>query len=365
MMERTRARLNVVVLGGTGVVGSALVRMMRMNENVSDGNERRIRLRMWMNSTTITRVSDEDDGRTSVNTIDRASQSMDDAIERCAKENENEATCVVDCTSSAEAAGAYARWLSRGWHVATCNKKANSGDLTYYRSCVEAANTRGNGKWFVEGTIGAGLPVVSTLRTLRATGDRLESVRGIFSGTMSFLFNTWDGTSSFAAIVGRAKSAGYTEPDPREDLNGLDVARKVVIAARECGMMISLSDVDVESMVPRELESCSADEFMARLAENDSAMAKRARVAAERGAVLRFVGAVDVVNQKASVSLAEFPNTHPFATLSGTDNVFEIQSARYGPTGKSTPMIIRGPGAGAEVTAAGVFGDIAQLAREL
>jgi homoserine dehydrogenase len=318
-----------------------------------------IRLCGFANSRTLTRVNAHDDVQ---QPLTRAGEVSDEEIASCV--DGSGAVCVVDCTSSPNVSARYAPWLEQSWHVVTCNKKVNSGDIAYYKRCVDATQSTG-GKWFVEATIGAGLPIVSTLRTLRATGDSVEIVQGIFSGTMSFLFNTWDGKSAFSEIVKLAKDAGYTEPDPREDLNGLDVARKVVIAARECGMMISLSDVDVESMVPSDLELCSTDEFMKRFHENDESMAQRARAAAETGAVLRFVGCVDVANNKASVSLATFPNTHPFATLSGADNIFEIRSARYGPTGSSTPLIIRGPGAGAEVTAAGVYGDIVQLAKEI
>ena len=351
----SKSMVNVFVLGGTGLVGSALVRQLRAALSSTSA----IRLCGFANSRTLTRVNAHDDVQ---QPLTRAGEVSDEEIASCV--DGSGAVCVVDCTSSPDVSARYAPWLERSWHVVTCNKKVNSGDLAYYKRCVDATQSTG-GKWFVEATIGAGLPIVSTLRTLRATGDSVEIVQGIFSGTMSFLFNTWDGKSAFSEIVKLAKDAGYTEPDPREDLNGLDVARKVVIAARECGMMISLSDVDVESMVPSDLESCSTDEFMKRFHENDESMAQRARAAAETGAVLRFVGCVDVANNKASVSLATFPNTHPFATLSGADNIFEIRSARYGPTGSSTPLIIRGPGAGAEVTAAGVYGDIVQLAKEI
>ena len=355
--------VNVFVLGGTGLVGSALVRQLRAALSTSTPA---IRLVGFANSKhlfrVINRANADDDSQQPLN---KAGEVSDEEIASCVGESGGP-LCVVDCTSSQDVSARYAAWLERSWHVVTCNKKVNSGDLAYYKRCIDATRSpAGGGKWFVEATIGAGLPIVSTLRTLRATGDDVEVVQGIFSGTMSFLFNTWDGKSAFSEIVKLAKEAGYTEPDPREDLNGLDVARKVVIAARECGMMISLSDVQVESMVPSDLESCSADEFMRRFSESDASMAQRAREAAEKNAVLRFVGSVDVKNNKASVSLATFPSSHPFATLTGADNIFEIKSARYGPTGGSTPLIIRGPGAGAEVTAAGVFGDVVQLSKEI
>jgi aspartokinase/homoserine dehydrogenase 1 len=272
------------------------------------------------------------------------------------------AAVVIDNTSSEAVADRYERWLADGVHVVTPNKKANSGALDRYERIQKAAK-EGKAKWLVEGTIGAGLPVVSTLRTLRATGDEVRGVQGIFSGTMSFLFNTWDaaGGQPFSDVVKAAKEAGFTEPDPRDDLNGLDVARKVVIAARESGVNLSLDDVSVASLVPAELEDCDAAEYLRRLPEFDDLIAEEAREADAAGMVLRFVGKVDVAAKTGSVELAKFSKTHPFAGLEGADNIVEIQTARYGAEGESTPLIIRGPGAGAQVTAGGVFGDVCKL----
>jgi len=353
MTTRDAAPVEVFVCGGTGLVGSALVAQLRAATSTPAGAI--VQLRGFCSSREVTR---ERDGVTTAIAGDSVS---DDEILACCS-SADARVCVVDCTSSAVVTAKYAPWLERGWNVATANKKGNSGDFSYYKRCVEATKSPSGGKWFVEATIGAGLPTVSTLRTLVATGDAVESVQGIFSGTMSFLFNTWDGESAFSETVAMAKAAGYTEPDPREDLNGLDVARKVVIAARECGLSISLDDVQVESLVPSELEGCSAEDFMTRFSENDAAIAARARAAEEEGCVLRFVGKVDVKRKTATVALSKFQKRHAFAALSGADNIFEIQSARYGPTGASTPLIIRGPGAGAQVTAAGIFGDLIALA---
>ena len=281
------------------------------------------------------------------------------ALQRAAKDSGG-AAVVVDNTSSDAVASLYQDWLKRGVHVVTPNKKANSGDLTRYELTKQAA-LDGNAFWLYEGTIGAGLPIVSTLRTLRASGDTIRVVQGIFSGTMSFLFNVWDPTKPFSDVVFQAKQAGYTEPDPRDDLNGLDVARKVVIAAREAGLDLSLHDVDVASLVPAELEDCSVEEYLTRLPEFDSVIARQAMEADAEGKVLRFVGKVDVVAKTGTVELAKFPKDHPFATLQGADNIVEIQSMRYSAEMESTPLIIRGPGAGAQVTAGGVFGDVCKL----
>ena len=281
------------------------------------------------------------------------------ALQRAAKDSGG-AAVVVDNTSSDAVASLYQDWLKRGVHVVTPNKKANSGDLTRFELTKQAA-LDGNAFWLYEGTIGAGLPIVSTLRTLRASGDTIRVVQGIFSGTMSFLFNVWDPTKPFSDVVFQAKQAGYTEPDPRDDLNGLDVARKVVIAAREAGLDLSLHDVDVASLVPAELEDCSVEEYLTRLPEFDSVIARQAMEADAEGKVLRFVGKVDVVAKTGTVELAKFPKDHPFATLQGADNIVEIQSMRYSAEMESTPLIIRGPGAGAQVTAGGVFGDVCKL----
>lgn len=242
----------------------------------------------------------------------------------------------------------------------------NSGDLAYYLECCAVSNSVDmGGMWFTEATCGAGLPVIKTIRSLVQTGDSIETIRGVFSGTMSFLFNTWKPSSPFSAVVDLAKTNGYTEPDPRQDLNGLDVARKVVILARECGLDMSLEDVSVEGLVPDSLTQCTVDEFLAAYPSHDDAISARAFDAARRNCVLRFLGSVDVAKKTVTVGIAEVDASHPFALLTGADNILEITSARYGPSGGSTPMVIRGPGAGAAVTAAGVVGDVLDLLRLL
>lgn len=305
------------------------------------------------------RVSDWDAASVNATISDVDLDAFVNALQRAAKDSGG-AAVVVDNTSSDAVASLYQDWLKRGVHVVTPNKKANSGDLTRFELTKQAA-LDGNAKWLYEGTIGAGLPIVSTLRTLRASGDEIRVVQGIFSGTMSFLFNVWDPTKPFSDVVFQAKQAGYTEPDPRDDLNGLDVARKVVIAAREAGLDLSLHDVDVASLVPAELEDCSVEDYLTRLHEFDSVIARQAMEADAEGKVLRFVGKVDVMAKTGTVELAKFPKDHPFATLQGADNIVEIQSMRYSAEMESTPLIIRGPGAGAQVTAGGVFGDVCKL----
>ncbi len=268
-------------------------------------------------------------------------------------------TAIIDCTASADIAMNYVTWLKRGIHIATPNKKANSGVLPYYRALQEAGRAAGT-HYLYEATVGAGLPIIQTLRDLRQTGDEITRIEGIFSGTLAYLFNMFDGREAFSSIVQAAKAKGYTEPDPRDDLSGMDVARKLIILAREMGLTLEMADVQVEGLVPKELEKCSVDEFMARLPEFDAAMAAMLKSAREKNEVLRYVGRVDE-DGKATVGLMHLDAKHAFANIALTDNVVRFVTRRY----CDNPLIVQGPGAGPEVTAAGVFSDLLRLSAYL
>ncbi|HET7810550.1 MAG TPA: bifunctional aspartate kinase/homoserine dehydrogenase I [Steroidobacteraceae bacterium] len=264
-------------------------------------------------------------------------------------------TIIIDCTADEGVAKHYADWLKAGIHVVTPNKKANSGPLAYYESLKDARKA-GSSSYLYEATVGAGLPVISTLRDLRETGDKLASVEGIFSGTLAYLFNVYDGKKPFSEIVKDAKAKGYTEPDPRDDLSGTDFVRKVIILGREMGLKLEMKDVQVESLIPPGLEKGSIDDFLAKLPQYDDAMKKRFDAAAAKGKVLRYMGQL-TADGKASVGVRELDRTHAFANIALTDNVVRYATARY----NSNPLIVQGPGAGPEVTAAGVFADLLRV----
>ena len=264
-------------------------------------------------------------------------------------------TVIIDCSASAAVASHYARWLAAGIHVVTPNKKANSAAYEDYQRLQDARRAAGS-HYLYEATVGAGLPVIQTLRDLRETGDEIRRIEGIFSGTLAYLFNTWDGSQPFSAVVKHAKSLGYTEPDPRDDLSGLDVARKLIILGREIGLRLEMADVQVESLVPGALADCGVDDFLARLNEFDAPMLARLEAARARGHVLRYVGSVGV-DGKAEVGVVELPVTHPFANIALTDNIVCFRTARY----DKNPLIVQGPGAGPAVTAAGVFADLLRV----
>jgi aspartokinase/homoserine dehydrogenase 1 len=278
---------------------------------------------------------------------------------------------IVDCSGSGEVASHYPRWLAAGIHIVTANKHAGSGDWTRYQAI--AAAKRNGGHFRYEATVGAGLPVIQTLRSLLDTGDELTEIEGVLSGTLAWLFNRYDGSQPFSALVREAHALGYTEPDPRDDLSGTDVARKLVILAREAGRKLSLHDVEVESLVPDSLRDASPDDFMQRLHELDAPMQARLEQARQCGRSLRYLarlGAMDDGgngneggngNGNARVGVAMPEPGHASLHSRLTDNLIQFRTRRYA----DNPLVVQGPGAGSDVTAAGVFGDILSIAQAL
>jgi bifunctional aspartokinase / homoserine dehydrogenase 1 len=268
-------------------------------------------------------------------------------------------TVIIDCTADEVVAKHYQEWLAQGIHIVTPNKKANSAPMEYYDSLRTARRLSG-AHYLYEGTVGAGLPVIQTLRDLRETGDEIDSIEGIFSGTLAYLFNVYDGTVPFSAIVKEAKQRGYTEPDPRDDLSGTDVARKLIILAREMGLRLEMADVKVTSLVPVDLARGTIDEFLSGLGAHDAAMKQRYLAAHAAGKVLRFVGRITAQGE-ATVGVVELESKHAFANIALTDNVVRFATSRY----NNNPLIVQGPGAGPEVTAGGVFADLLRLSAYL
>jgi bifunctional aspartokinase / homoserine dehydrogenase 1 len=263
---------------------------------------------------------------------------------------------LIDCSASADVAEHYPRWLAAGIHVVTPNKKANSSEWGLYMR-VHEARRLGGSHYLYEATVGAGLPIIQTLRDLRETGDQIRRIEGILSGTLSYLFNVWDGRRPFSSIVREAKASGYTEPDPREDLSGTDVARKLIILGREMGLRLELADVTLESLIPASLASCSVGQFLERLPELDAPMLERYEAASREGRLLRYVGALDAATGRATVGLVALEQTHPFSRINLTDNVVRFVTSRY----DQNPLVVQGPGAGPAVTAGGVFADLLRV----
>ncbi|ODQ82909.1 hypothetical protein BABINDRAFT_78241 [Babjeviella inositovora NRRL Y-12698] len=273
---------------------------------------------------------------------------------------------LIDNTSNEEIASFYPSFIEQGISIATPNKKAFSSGLQTWKQIFAGAAKPAGGLVYHEATVGAGLPIIGTLRDIVATGDKVQKIEGIFSGTLSYIFNefsTPEGKDvNFSDVVAVAKSLGYTEPDPRDDLNGLDVARKVTILARIAGFEVeSPTSFPVHSLIPKALESVkSGEEYMEKLPEFDGDMETLKENAAKQNKVLRFVGKVDFPSNTVSVGIEEYSFDHPFAALKGSDNVVSIQTERY-----QNPLIVQGAGAGAEVTAAGVLADAIKIAERI
>ena len=266
---------------------------------------------------------------------------------------------IIDCTASRHIASQYAGWLERGIHVITPNKKAFSGAYADYATLHESAK-HGSTHYMYETTVGAALPIVSTLKDLIKTGDDVRSVQGILSGTLAYLFNVYDGSRPFSDIVVAARESGFTEPDPRDDLSGMDVARKLTILARELGQSVEIGDFPVESLVPEPLRDLSTAEFLDRLPEFDDDVQALYEKAVSQNRKLRYVARLDA-DGSAAVGLEMVDDGHPFSNINLTDNIVQFETERY----SANPLVIQGPGAGPDVTAGGVFGDLLKLAQYL
>lgn len=262
----------------------------------------------------------------------------------------------VDCTSSEEVTAHYEEILSANISIVTPNKKANSGPMTKYRSLKEAAFKRGV-KFLYETNVGAGLPVINTMNDLLLSGDKVISIEGVLSGTLNFIFSSFNEGTRFSDVVKEAKAKGFTEPDPRDDLSGMDVARKILILSRETGIPFELDDIKVQNLVPGDCQSedLSVEEFFKVLEKHDGAFEKLRADAASKNQKLRYMAILK--EGKVHVQLGAVDDQHPFYSLSGSDNIILLTTERY----HERPMVIRGPGAGAAVTAAGVFADIIRI----
>jgi len=348
-------------LVGSGTVGAALLKQLeKQADRLAEQFNLDLRVRAIARSQKMLLGDRRIDISTWQDDFDVAAVDTDlDAFEAHVNPDHLPHAVIIDCTASEHIAARYADWLARGIHVITPNKKAFSSDFTYY-SELQAAADKGSSHYFYETTVGAALPVISTLCDLIYTGDEVRSIRGIFSGTLAYLFNVYDGTRPFSDIVREAKENGYTEPDPRDDLSGMDVARKLTILARELGQTIEIGDFPVRSLVPGALQDCSIDEFLEKLPEYDDEIDVLFRNAAAEKKQLRYIASLDAEGN-AAVGLDAVDGDHPFCNINLTDNIVQFETERY----SANPLVVQGPGAGPEVTAAGVFSDLLRLASYL
>ena len=268
-------------------------------------------------------------------------------------------TIFIDNTANKEIAKHYESILDSSISISTPNKVATSSSYAQYQTLKRTAEKRGV-QFAYETNVGAGLPVINTLNDLINSGDRIIKIEGVLSGSLSFIFNSFKEGTTFSSIVKEAKKRGYTEPDPREDLSGLDVRRKLIILSRETGLAMEPEHVEIQNILPQACnDAATVDELMKELEKEDAYFEAMRKKAADQDGVLRMIAKLE--NGKASIALESVDASHPFYSLSGSDNMIVFTTERY----RERPLVVTGPGAGAEVTAAGVFAEIIKIGNYL
>jgi aspartokinase/homoserine dehydrogenase 1 len=290
--------------------------------------------------------------------VDGIPSDLDSFVSACIASNLPN-SIFVDCSAHDAPTEHYRELLSNSVAVVTPNKRAFSREYSFYELLNQLGTTRRTPLLY-ETCVGAALPVLSTLQDLIKSGDTILRIEAILSGSLSFIFNTMRQNGIlFSEAVMEAKKRGFTEPDPRDDLSGMDVARKVLILARNAGIPMEQSDIRLESLLPQSAQECSVETFINQLPSADESFRARIADASANDQALFFSATIDCTSRAASIGLESFAKNHPFCALSGADNMIAFTTARY----REQPLVVQGPGAGAEVTAAGVFADIMRAIR--
>ena len=262
----------------------------------------------------------------------------------------------VDVTADENVTKIYPQLLQKSISVIACNKIAASGEFENYRKLKDLAREY-NANFLFETNVGAGLPIINTLNDLTRSGDKINRIEAVLSGTLNFVFNNYDGSRKFSEVVKQAQTEGYTEPDPRLDLSGTDVARKILILAREAGFKLEMSDIENEGFLPASCLQGTVEDFYNEMEKHENYFRELFENARKENLILKYIASFD--NGKASVGLQSIDEKHNFANLSGKDNAVLFYTNRYA----DLPLVVKGAGAGADVTAAGVFADIIRAAR--
>ncbi|MDR6737597.1 bifunctional aspartate kinase/homoserine dehydrogenase I [Sphingobacterium sp. 2149] len=342
---------------GTGNIGATLFKQLESQHDfLLDKNDIEIKVVGISNSRKMLFNTEGVDLNNWSNELDRNGTESDLALFIERMKALNLPNCVfIDNTASKLPATYYEDIFKSNISIVTCNKIANSGKYEQYKTLRDTAHRHGV-DFFYETNVGAGLPIVRVLKDLMLSGDRIVKIEAILSGTISYIFNNFKADASFYDVVKQAQELGYTEPDPRDDLGGIDFMRKMLILARDAGYPVEAEDVDLGSILPPAcLKAESVDAFYAELQrENDyfEAMKKKAE---DENKVIRYIGKLE--NGKVSIAIQFVDENHPFYALSGSDNIISFTTERY----KERPLVVKGPGAGAEVTAAGVFADLVNV----
>lgn len=353
-------RIHVACIGHGTVGGAFLDRVTEEQAQIL--SDKAVDLRLFAIASSRQLLLDQEGIGTDWRERKAAAPASEDPIReiiRYAEENYLENVVVIDNTASPDIAARYCELAEQGYDLVSSNKIFNTGPYPDYLRLREILRDHRR-TYRYETNVGAGLPLIDNLRLLHLSGDRITRIRGLFSGTLGYILSSLGDHTSYAEAIRSAARLGYSEPDPRQDLNGLDVARKLLILAREVGMSAEMSDIEVEDLVPETLRDCSAKHFMERLNEAQSYFESLSKTS--QGEVLRYVGELTIGDgtdaARLSCGLRSLPADSALGSVSGADSCFEIYTESYG----DLPFVIRGAGAGAEVTALGVFGDLLRIA---
>lgn len=343
-----------IALLGTGHVGKAVLARLSGWEGTSLGE--RLSLRYTANSRFAFQPASFADAVLRANSNERNTPCVETSLQAITLALGDCGTrIIIDATASEAVADRHARWLEQGIHVVTACKLGQGTSLARWKDIREACATGGT-RYGDSATVGAGLPLLKSIRALQDGGDRIHAIAGVLSGSLAWLLNEYDGLRPFSGFVRQARDAGYTEPDPRDDLSGEDVRRKLLILARAAGYQLDVADVAVASMLTPDLAEVATAEIDALLPSLDAPMREGFAIARKRGEKIRFIARLE--NGEARVGLESLPADHPLVTGAGTDNRVAIWSDRY----RQQPLVIQGPGAGARVTAAGLLDDVFDIA---
>lgn len=356
--EEKIKQLNLFVTGVGNVGERFLAQLQQQKEFLKENIKLNIRVIGIANSRKMTFNNNGIDLNNWKEALENGETTTINSFHQKVKEANHRNSVFIDNTANQQVSEVYEKYLRESISVVTCNKIACASNFNNYKK-LKQISRKYNASFLFETNVGAGLPIIDTLKNLINSGDRVQKIQAVLSGSLNFVFNNFNENSTFHDVVAAAQKEGYTEPDPKIDLSGVDVARKILILARESGYKLELEDIDNNSFLPQDsLNTNNNDDFYASLTKNEGHFQNILKEANDKDCRLKYVA--EFVDGKANVGLQHIPSDHPFYNLEGSDNIVLFFTDRY----PENPLIIKGAGAGADVTASGIFADVIRIANQ-
>lgn len=356
--EEKIKQLNLFVTGVGNVGERFLAQLQQQKEFLKENIKLNIRVIGIANSRKMTFNNNGIDLNNWKEALENGETTTINSFHQKVKEANHRNSVFIDNTANQQVSEVYEKYLRESISVVTCNKIACASNFNNYKK-LKQISRKYNASFLFETNVGAGLPIIDTLKNLINSGDRVQKIQAVLSGSLNFVFNNFNENSTFHDVVAAAQKEGYTEPDPKIDLSGVDVARKILILARESGYKLELEDIDNNSFLPQDsLNTNNNDDFYASLTKNEGHFQNVLKEANDKDCRLKYVA--EFVDGKANVGLQHIPSDHPFYNLEGSDNIVLFFTDRY----PENPLIIKGAGAGADVTASGIFADVIRIANQ-